>query len=103
MTPMPGAQATSGGVVSTTVTVWVQVAVLLQQSVACQIAVMTCEQGPLGVPSAFTFVIVLSSVMVTLVQPHGILGVGGSKDQPEPHSTVLSGAQTSSGNLHFPA
>src|SRR5213593_3610025 len=100
---MPGAQIITGGVLSTTVTVWLHVAVLLQQSVACQVAVITCEHGPAGVPSGFTLVAVLTSVIVTFVQPQGSLTVGGSNVQFEPHSTVLFVAQTISGTLHLPA
>jgi hypothetical protein len=37
----------TGGVVSTTVTAWVQVAVLLQASVTNQTRVSTCAQPPL--------------------------------------------------------
>ena len=39
------AQVMTGGVVSTTVTVWLHVALLLQQSVACQVRVIICEHA----------------------------------------------------------
>ena len=65
------AQVNTGGVMSVTVTVWAQVMLLLQQSVACHVAVMTCEHGPPTVPSAFALVTVLSKITVTLVQPQG--------------------------------
>jgi hypothetical protein len=59
MTVLLGTQVMPGGVLSTIVTVCVQVLKLLQQSVACQIRVITHGQVPL--------VLVLLAVMVTLV------------------------------------
>jgi hypothetical protein len=73
-----------GGVVSTTVTVWLQVLVLLQQSMACHVRVMTCGQAPL--------VTVLKMVGWTFGQ-QGSTTVGGSKLHDVPHSIVLLVAQ----------
>src|SRR4051812_44645523 len=85
-------QKTTGGVVSTTVTVWLHVAVWPQSSTACHVRVMTFGQVPL--------VTVLTTVMVTLPGPpvasgQGLAGAGGSNVQVEPHSTVLLVAQVS--------
>ncbi len=52
------AQVTTGAVVSTTVTVWRHMAVLPQQSVACQVRVMSCLQGPRVVVAVSRTVIV---------------------------------------------
>src|SRR6185295_4658404 len=41
------AQLRTGGVVSTTVTVWLHVATFMQSSTACQVRVITCGQVPL--------------------------------------------------------
>src|SRR2546423_9298048 len=75
-----------GGVVSTTVTVWLHCAWLLQQFCTSQVRVMTCEQA---VP------LVTVPAMVTMKgagQP-GSVTIGSSKLQLEPHSTVLLVAQ----------
>jgi hypothetical protein len=85
-------QARTGGVVSTTVTVWLQVAVAPQLSVPCQVRVMTSGHVPL--------VVVLATVMVTLpTVPAGgqqaFVQAGGSKVHVVWHSTVLLGAQMS--------
>ena len=74
------AHVMAGGVVSTTVTVWVQVALLEQVSVACQLRVSTSEQ-------AVPLVVVLRTVMVGVLQPPE--AEGESKVQAEPHWTVL--------------
>ena len=70
-----------GGVLSTTVTVWVQVLLLVQQSVATQVRVMTVGHEPL--------VTVVREVMVTFVPQQASVAVGVSKDQTLPHCTVL--------------
>src|SRR5580765_4679558 len=71
----------TGGVVSTIVTVWLQVLVLPQQSLASQVRVTTCGQIPV-------FVTVFSTTAITFVQQLS-LTVGASNVQFEPHSTVL--------------
>src|SRR5207244_726806 len=53
----------------------------------------------LGVPSAFTFVIVLSNVTVTLVPQQESRAVGVSKVHWLPQSTVLSGTHVNSGGV----
>ena len=57
--PLFVAQMMTGGVVSTSVTVWLQVARLPQQSTAAQVRVTVCGQMPL--------VTVLTTLIVTLV------------------------------------
>ena len=74
-----------------TVTVWLQVLLLPQQSVACQVRVMDTGQRPL--------VKVLSTVMVTFVPQQASKAVGSSKLQVEPHSTVLLLAQVITGGV----
>src|SRR5207244_1643797 len=79
------AQVKTGGCVATAVTVWLQVALLLQQSVACQVAVAEYEQ---------------SLPVVTMLETMACAGtqqppeaLGGSKLHVLPHSTVLLVAQ----------
>jgi len=84
------AQVMFGGVVSATVTTWLQVALLELQSVACQVCVTTIEQP---VP----LVIVLRTVVVTFVPQQESVALGASNVQAEPHSTVLFVAQVMSG------
>ena len=81
------AQMMTGGVVSTFVTVWLQVLVLPHASVASQVRVMTCGQTPL--------VAVLRMVTATLVPLQEPTTVGGSKLHGVPQLTVLLIAQVS--------
>src|SRR5690242_4215375 len=76
-TGLGAAQVMTGAVVSAPVTIWLQVALLVEQSVACQVRVMTCGQVPL--------VVVLEIVTVTLVPQQASEAVGSSKVQAEPH------------------
>src|SRR2546423_988502 len=83
-------QLITGGVVSTTVTVWLHVSVWPQSSTPCQVCVITQGQLPL--------VTVPTTVIVTLPGPpaasgHWLVQPGGSKVQVVPHSTVLLVAQ----------
>src|SRR4051812_33863186 len=71
----------TGGVVSTTLMVSTQVAVLLQQSLACHVRVMIWLQ------SLMRLVTVFNGTMVTLVQQLSV-AVGVSNVQSVPHSTV---------------
>jgi len=87
------AQASTGGVVSLFVTVWLHVAELLQQSVARQVRVIVPGQG-VGL-----LVIVLRMVMVTLVPQQPSSAVGGSKVQALPHCTALLVAQVITGGV----
>src|SRR5512137_1404201 len=75
------AHTITGGVVSTRVTIWLQVALLVQQSIARHVRVITHGQEPL--------VTVLSTVIATLVPQHTSTALGGSNVQVLPHSTVL--------------
>jgi hypothetical protein len=85
-------QSRKGGVVSTTVTVWLHCAMLPQSSTPFHVRVMTLGQVPL--------VTVLMTVTTTplLGVPGGgeqlFVHVGGLKLQVEPHSTVLLDAQS---------
>src|SRR5437867_85193 len=77
---------------STTVTSWLQVLLLPQQSVAAHVRLMSCGHVP-------GFVTVLRIVMVTLVPQQASAAVGGSKPQGVPHSTVLLVAQVITGGV----
>jgi hypothetical protein len=85
------AQVRTGGVVSTTVTVWLQALLRLQQLVTTQVRVMFHGQEPL--------VTVLRIVTVTLVPQQVSEAVGESNDQTEPHWIVLLVAQVRTGGL----
>src|ERR1035437_3937944 len=91
VTVLLGTQVMLGGVVSTTVTVSVQVMKLVQQSSAFQIRLITHGQAPL-VP-------VLLRVTATLVPQQASEAVGGVKFQVEPHWTVMLGAQVMTGGV----
>jgi hypothetical protein len=89
---MSGGHWIVGGLVSATVTVCWQKAFVPQESIACQVTVMTVGQVPL--------VTALRMVRVTgpgapEASTHGFTGVGGSKLHVVPHSTVLFEAQVS--------
>jgi hypothetical protein len=84
-------QFNTGGVVSTTVTVWLQEAVVPQESLAIQVLVITCGQEPLVTVLIFTKV----NVFVDALLQQAFVAVGGSKVHVEPHSTVLLVAQSS--------
>src|SRR5260370_1392555 len=86
------AQVMTGGVVSTTVTVWLHVALLEQQSVACQVRVIASEQ-------AAPLVVVPVTEMVTFVPQQTSEAEGASKLQAEPHWTVLLLEQVMTGGV----
>src|SRR5947199_272663 len=71
-----------GGVVSTTVTVWLQVFVLLHASIAAQVRVAEKVLPQSG------FVVVFRMTMRLVPQPSAG-AEGGSNVQAVPHSTVL--------------
>ena len=85
-------QLSTGGVVSTTVTVWLQEAVAPQPSAACQVVVMTSGQVPL-VTTLRTVITAPPGTPATGQQT--FVAVGGSKPQLLPHCTVLLAAQFS--------
>ena len=85
------AQTSTGGVVSTLVTLWLQVLVLPQASRAIQVAVSTSGHVPL--------VTTPTSVTATLVPLHASDASGGLKLQTLPHSTVLLVAQVMLGGV----
>ena len=86
------AHVITGGVVSTTVTIWLHDALLEQQSVACQVRVTTSEQ-------AVPLVIVPVAVIVTFVPQQTSEAEGVSKLQAEPHWTVLLLEQVMTGGV----
>src|SRR6266496_453878 len=90
-TVLLGTQKMVGLVVSTSVTFWLQSAVLPQASVARQarVASKVLPQWPVKL------VTVLRTVMVTVPQVSAAVGV--SKDQALEHSTVLLDTQVMSG------
>jgi uncharacterized protein YhhL (DUF1145 family) len=92
-TDLAGTQVMLGGVLSTTVTLWLQSAWLLQSSVARQVRVATnvLPQCPV------VLVTVLRIVMVAL--PQVSLAVGASKFHALVHSTDLAGAQAMVGGV----
>ena len=84
-------QIISGAVVSMVVTVWLQVALLPQGSVALQARVA------LKLPPTSGFVTVPITLMVTLVPLQLSMAVGESKLHALPHWTVLLVAQVMTG------
>src|SRR4030081_3494814 len=76
------AHVIAGGVVSTTVTIWLQVLLLPQASVALQVrvAVKVFPQ-----PAFVT----VPTMAIVGVDPHTSLALGVSNVQPVPHSMVL--------------
>src|SRR5439155_1006480 len=85
-------QLIDGGVVSATVTVWLQVFVLLHASIAAHVRVAEKVLPQ----SALVTVFRITSLFV----PHPSFGwVGGSKLQALPHSTVLSATQLIDGGV----
>src|SRR5436190_22033109 len=84
----------TGGVVSTTKTVWLHEEVRLQESTASQVRVMILvfPHMPLVVT-----VSAKGTRMVTFVPPQNSMALGRSKVHPLLHSTVLLGAQKISG------
>lgn len=81
----------TGGTVSMMVTVWLHVAELLQQSVACQVRVM------INGHRLEALVMVLRTVIVMFVPQQASMAVGGVKDQAEPQFTVMLLAQVITG------
>ena len=79
----PGNAEMVGGVVSTTLIVWLQVSVPRQVRVTRK----PLPQKPVR------FVIVLTTVMVRFAPPQGSVAVGGVKVHAVPHSTTRSDAQ----------
>jgi hypothetical protein len=87
-----GAQATTGGAVSVTITVWLQVAVLPQQSTACQLRVWVRVQPTM-------FVVVLVIVTVTFVPQQRSEAVGGVNVHGVPQLKLRLLAQVSTGGV----
>ncbi len=75
---------------STTVTVWLHVAVWPQLSTACQVRVMTRGQTPLV--AVLTTVIVTPPLGSPALGQQGFTAVGGSKFQAAAQFTVFGGA-----------
>src|ERR1043166_857100 len=89
---LPG-QTITGAVVSTVVTVWVQVTMLVHGSAMVQMRLAR------KVPPTSGLVLVLRMVMVTLVPLQASVAVGLSKLQALPHWTVLLLAQVMTGGV----
>src|ERR1041385_2181212 len=87
---LPG-QTITGAVVSTVVTVWVQVTMLVHGSAMVQMRLAR------KVPPTSGLVLVLRMVIVTLVPLQASVAVGLSKLQALPHWTVLLLAQVMTG------
>src|SRR6266850_2736160 len=83
-----------GGVVSTTVTVWLQVLLWPHGSMACQVRVMACGQRPL--------VTVLRIVTARFAPLQVSLAAGESKLQAVPQMTVLLALQVKVGEAGTP-
>lgn len=76
--------------------VWLQVAVLVQVSVALQVRVTLERMGQRGMAA---FVTVLTITIVTLVPSQTSTAVGAVNTTGLPHSLILSGAQLKAGGL----
>ncbi len=89
------AQVMFGGVVSTTVMVWLQVEMFVQESVARQVrvAVKLLPQKPA------VFVTVLTTAMTTFVPSQMSLAIGGVNTHGVPHSTMRLPAQVRLGGV----
>jgi hypothetical protein len=87
------AQVMAGGVVSTMVTVWLQVIELLHESVALhsRVALKVCPQKPA------VLVVVLTMERTRLVPSQRSMAEGGIKVQVVPASTVSLGGQVTAG------
>jgi hypothetical protein len=83
----------AGGVVSRSMTLWLQIAVFEQQSLAIQYRTYTFRQG------LAKMVWLLRTKTATFEPQHGSKAVGVSNVQPEPHSTVFGPAHVMIGGL----
>jgi len=86
-------QLSNGGVVSTTVMVWLQEVVLLQLSVACHVRVAA------NVFPQSELVTVPVRITATFVPSHPSVAAGISKSHATPHSTILFVAQVNTGDV----
>ena len=86
-------QEMTGGVVSTTVTVWLHGEAFVQLSVARQVRVAV------KVSPHCALVTVLTTVMVRLVPSQMSVPLGESKDHRVPHSMVLPATQVITGGV----
>ena len=91
-----GAQLSAGGVVSTIVMLWLQVAMLVQVSVACHVRVTLNKFGQRGLAALVT---VLTTVIVTLVPSQISTAVGAVKLNGLPHSIIWLGVQLNRGGV----
>jgi hypothetical protein len=89
-------QVNTGGVVSTTVIVWLQVDVFVHRSAALQVRVTVKRIGQMF---AGTFVVVVTSVMVTLVPSQASAAAGGVNTSGAPHSSVKLVPQLNTGGV----
>lgn len=82
----------TGGVVSVTITVWLHVATLPQQSTACHVRIAVLVQPTM-------FVVVLVMVTVTFVPQHKSVAVGGVNVHGVPHVRFRLLAQVNTGGV----
>src|SRR5436190_2155507 len=90
------AQVRLGGVVSTTVRVWLQKLSLVQLSIARQVRRTVNSPGHRG---KVALVVVLVISITTLVPSHASTAVGRVKANGVPHSTIWSCAQVRLGGV----
>ena len=83
-------QTISGGVVSCSLIVWLQLAALRQESMACH--VLVAEKS---LPASW--LVTVPIIVTGTFAVHASLALGLSKSHSTPHSTTRSGAQTMTG------
>src|SRR5437667_6813851 len=93
---LSAAQAMVGGVLSSTVMVWLQEAELPHSSVAVQVRLVAYLILPPGVPQLPAMGV---SVWVRLTVPHRSLGAGSKNSGMAGHSMVLTAAQAIVGGV----
>src|SRR5205823_5321486 len=89
---LPATHVITGGVVSTTVTVWLHCELLLQASVALQVRVAM---------KVFPHValVTVPTMAIVAVGPHTSVALGSSNVQPVPHSMLLPATHVITGGV----
>src|SRR2546427_4425822 len=93
---LSAAQAIVGGVLSSTVMVWLQEALLPHSSVAVQVRLVAYLILPPGVPQLPAMAV---SVWLSVTAPHTSVGAGSTNAGVAGHSMVLSAAQAIVGGV----
>src|SRR2546427_10091199 len=93
---LSAAQAIVGGVLSSTVMVWLHEAELPHSSVAVQVRLVAYLILPPGVPQLPAMAV---SAWVSATVPHGSVGAGSTNSGVAGHSMVLSAAQAIVGGV----